>query len=210
MAETHFFMTNLDALSFLDWLILEYRCSFIFDGTLSETPPELFNLDEIREIFEKEKYGPRFYVKSSYWTKNEIPFTRNSIADGSIRSFVMQRYGGPVFDLILGNIFNDKKVIIAGSVSDYPYYYLRPGSTATMDRPVSMKEALKNIKRYFREHGVKGIRKDTGKETSYMILENAASHYNEGWVLKQGNWEFIPKERASNKSFQRNAKHHAV
>jgi hypothetical protein len=206
MAETHFFMTDIDSMKFIDWLIMEYQCSFVLDGSLNNIPPELRTLDEVEKIFSQEKYGSRFFVKSPGWTKFEIPFTRNTIADGSLRSFVMQRYGGPAFDLIFGNIFKENKVIIVGSVSAYPYYYLRPNSPEIMDRPVSMKEAFKNIKKYFREKGVKGIRKDTGKETSYMILNNAISLYNDGWTLKQGDWEFIPKEKVPNKSFHRSAK----
>jgi hypothetical protein len=193
MAEIHFFMTPLDAISFLDWLIAEYRCSFVFDGTQNEVPPEISSRNELEDIFNREKYGPRFFVKSPEWTKYDIPFTRNTIADGSHRSFVMQRNGGPVLDLIFGNIFTDSKTIIVGSVADYPSYYIRPDSPEKIDRPESMMKAFAIINKYFQENGVKGIRKDTGRETNYMILKNAISIYNDGWSLKQGDLEFIPK-----------------
>ncbi len=193
MAETSFFGMTDDAVALCHWLIDRYACTFLVDGTEEANPPEIREKEGIKELIQSAVYGPRFFVKSPEWSRFPIPFSRIKTKDGRVLTHVDQRYGGPAFDLICGNVFKQERKIVVGWVMDYSHYYVKSGNSETFARPDAMTEAMKTIRSYLRRNGSRTLLKDSGKETAYWALPGAIAMFSKGWKLVQGDWEFIPK-----------------
>jgi len=202
MAETHFFAMPDDAVALCGWFIESFGCTFLLDQSAEEIPPEFQSVDEIREVIDGMSLGPRFFIRCTEWGSFPVPYARCTNADGIPSNYICQRYGGPLLDLKLCNVFDHEQKIVVGWLIDYPYYYKSKDSNETFPRPESMTEAMKAARNYLRQHGSKTFRRDTGKQTSYRSLQGATAKYKEGWTLMQGAWVFEPRKAEQGASTQ--------
>jgi hypothetical protein len=194
MAEIHFYQTEQENFETIDFLINKYKVRFVPEKNQEKDYCELATLGDIKRHLEDYEYAPRYFILSNEWSQFPL-FQSKLVKDVDfLYYYIMQRHGGPAFDFIFSRTYmrNDKKWIIAGSISDYPWYYEDDDIQKEFPRPERMKEAFTEISRYLKKGSKKSICKEKGFPGP-IIRKEALSKFEEGTWLRAGDLHFIPK-----------------
>jgi hypothetical protein len=110
--------------------------------------------------------------------------------------YVSPRYGGPSIHFIprFGYPWDkEPNQIIAGTFSDYPYYYSVTDHSQTMERPARLVATMKAIRQGLRSRG-KIVRAPTGERA--IAMRSALEAQDAGVLLRAGNIVYFPLERS--------------
>lgn len=200
MTDTHMFMTNQDTVEFSSFLIAKYNARLILDESPILPLPEYKTDDAVDHLLRASEYSPRFFVMSPIWQKHPLSVTRIKKQDGRTLYYVDQKYGGPTFDFktCWCSVADSVPFIVGGWFMDYAWYivdkkHLQDKSEyQTFNRPDSMTEAHKDVRKYLRRKGQKSICRETGSNGPW-ILTGALKAHAQGVWLRQGDYHFDPK-----------------
>lgn len=205
MAETHFFMTRDDGLSFISFLIDIASAVFVPERSPDPPPfPRYTTVGEVESRINRDLYYSRFFVLSHEWEQFPLVIDEIHANDGQHFFSVCQQYGGPAFDLILSRTWTEDKIrwIVSGSFSDYACYiqdaafHDDDSLYRTFDRPERMTAIHKEVQKYMRRHGRRSICRETGHMGPW-IMSGALKEYETGTWLRISDGHFEPKSQIS-------------
>jgi hypothetical protein len=196
MAEIHFFAALPDLEQIVSLLVERYEARCVLDAG---STPQLHlhrTVNEVMHAVAESQYDPRFFVLSPKWQRHDLIVEETIHNDGRRAFYVRQRYGGPAFDFIVRKPHADDSPpwLVASSLADYPWYYVRAGAPDTMPRPEPMAQAFADVKRLLSKQGVRSMARETRKLGPW-ILQGALQGQRDGLWLRIGDWHYIPRER---------------
>lgn len=198
MAEVHFFMTEDDTRSFVEFLVNEFGARFALDQCDTPDPPVFSRVDQVINILAESEFAPRFFLQSPRWDMHPLITHEVHTKDGRHFFSICPRYGGPTFDFCVAKRYDEGGMswMVPGFFSDYPWYivddsWLQDYSKyRTFDRPEEMAKTYRAVQKYLRRNGVRTREKNTGK-TGPWALSGALAQQQRGLWLRQGDYEFI-------------------
>jgi len=132
-----------DKVAFALWLIGTHQARFVVDDDLPAIT-ELVTIDAIKPNLLAD--DPRLvFVTSPLWTSLPLYKAPAMNANRGPIHYITQRYGGPAFTWLPGNVLRDREpaALSAGLFGDYASYYRAPGEATLVDRPLAMAAAFK-------------------------------------------------------------------
>jgi hypothetical protein len=200
MTDTHMFMTKQDTVEFSSFLMKQYDAWLVLDESPMFPLPEYKTDESVDHPLGASQYSPRFFVMSPIWQKHPLSVTKIKKQDGRTLYYVDQKYGGPAFDFktCWDSVTDSEPFIVGGWFMDYAWYivdkaHLQDQSKyRTFNRPDSMTQAHKDVRKYLRRNGRKSICRETGRGGPW-ILAGALEAHAQGTWLRQGDWHFDPR-----------------
>jgi hypothetical protein len=202
MADSHFFMTRDDSTSFVVFLMEKFSAEFVPERSTCPPPfPRYTTLAEVQARIDRNVH--RFAVLSTSYELVPLAFHETHANDGQRFFSLRQRFGGPAFDLILSRTWTDgeQRWTVPGSFGDYPYYYVddafladRSSPYRTMQRPVAMAAAHKEVRKYLRRHGRRSVCREDGRAGPWILL-GALREFEAGLWLRIGDWHLRAQGR---------------
>ena len=204
MAETKFFQTRKDFKELIEFLFDEFNATLVSEKSFTHSEGEHFTTYEQVEVFiEKIKdtiiASSAYYIISDQWSIEPLYFSLIKPENNDPFYSAHPKYGGPSIELrpsYHGVIHNPVDKIVAGSISDYPYYISgsflkdRENGYRTIDRPDEMNDAMKKIKAFIRRNGkTVAYRKPNFTRTGLAMTESLALH-EKGVKFIMGGMEF--------------------
>jgi hypothetical protein len=192
MAEVHFFMTHHDTRDFAQFLVDAFNATFTLDAQSTAELPVFTAADAVDRVVRSDEYAPRFFVLSPKWQRYALSVSETHHNDGRHLFYVDQRYGGPAFDFIVSREDEPSGFCIAGSFSDYPWYYLRRNDQERFARPQAMAAAYREVQVYMRQHGRRSRCVETDRPGPFILPHASAAHEHGLW-LRRGDAHFEPR-----------------
>jgi hypothetical protein len=157
MAECQSIMSPADIIEFAAFLFSEFDVRFHVDDSTSPTPQTLSAVNELRAFLDEHSMPPLLHVTSPQWTVRSLETQPIQANDGRRYFAVRQRYGGPAFVWMLSRHLRKESgsFFTSGTFTDYPWYYVRHGSSETFDRPNPMTEAYNDVMTYIRRTSIR-------------------------------------------------------
>ena len=181
MSEICAILTPDEKLEFAEWLVENYSARFVVD----DDQPQVTEITVVSDLHDTlvGDSPPLIFVLSDRWTS--LPLHKRAVENiykGEIH-YVQQRYGGPSFTWMPGNFLRDrsKPALSHGLFGDYPYFYTKPGSSETIDRPKSMAEAFNATGKWIRRqcHGKRTVHRKS-KRSGPWISEGSLDMIRSG------------------------------
>jgi hypothetical protein len=150
MSEISAILTPEDKLDLASWMIETLEAQFVVDDN-QPSISILSTLESVKPVL-LSAYPQLIFIVSVRWTSLPL-YKRSMQIDGRGEvHYIQQRFGGPAFTWLPGNVLRDQTppALSAGFISDYPDYYVRPGSIDSMRRPDSMVSAFAQISAWIR------------------------------------------------------------
>ena len=184
MAEIEFIMTKEDSVEFASFLFKEFNAQLSMDDTLSDEPVVFKSVKELTEFVNNQKYYPLLFVTSKDWGGHTLYKDKVEKKDGNIIYYIMQRYGSPSFCWMPSRtlIKNGTTYLIQGMIGDYPWFYLKPGSDKTIDRPASMIDAYKKISKFIKSKSVRSY-SNTSNKPGPWVSHSSLEFISNGAIL---------------------------
>jgi hypothetical protein len=194
MSELNYFMTQDDTEEFVDWLITEFRPTFIPASHPTQDFPRLTTLPEVTSYFTGRRHCPRFFILSDVWQLYPLSFSHIHHNDGTSAFYVDQRYGGPGFDFVLSRQHSEQpNIIVGGLIGNYASYYVHRGRAESFPRPAGMAQAFRAAQNYMRRSGRRTVSAELGHSGGWALRGALAAHAAGTW-LRLGDFHFHPTE----------------
>ncbi len=179
MAEFNFIATQADTLTFAEYLFSQFAPCVHVDQSPTSTPATITSTSALTALLSQTSYPPLLFITSLRWGDAPLYTTEVHTDDGRYFFAIRQRYGGPAFTWMLSRELDDDdggRILTAGMLSDYPWYYLKPDHPETIDRPTEMSRDYRMICSHLRRQSVRTRFHSSGRFGPWLLPDARRLH----------------------------------
>jgi hypothetical protein len=192
MSDIEFIMTAGEITELCEFLFKEFNAVIHIDNSTHEKPETISSGDEMSDYISTHEHPSLLFITSSKWGDKPLYTKYIKTNDGRSYYYIMQRYGGPAFTwMIPKKIIKDNAThLIQGFIGDYSWFYVRPDSSDTFDRPKEMSDAYKKITSFIKKKSVRS--RFNVEKAGPWISEGSVNLVRKGALLGgDGQWSII-------------------